>query len=49
MSSIVEECDCVVCGSEGDLVINCKLVDTSDPEAMKILPKDFDVQVMPGN
>ncbi len=49
MSSIVEECDCSVCGNEADLVIDCKLVDTSDPEEMKILLKDFDVQVMPGN
>lgn len=47
MSSIRQECDCVVCGNEADLVIECRLVDTEDPENMKILPKDQDVQVMP--
>jgi hypothetical protein len=46
--SITEQCDCVICGNEADLVIDCKLVDTHDPNDMKVLPKDPDVQVMPG-
>ncbi len=48
MRSITEECECVVCGNEADLVIDCKLVDTGDPDDMKVLRKDWDVQVMPG-
>ncbi|MGC9964238.1 MAG: hypothetical protein ABSE08_02410 [Syntrophobacteraceae bacterium] len=48
MGSIIEECECVICGNEADLVIDCKLVDTVDPDHMKILAKDPDVQVMPG-
>ena len=48
MRSVTEECECVICGNEADLVIDCNLVDTSDPDHMKILPKDADVQVMPG-
>ena len=48
MSSITEECECVVCGNEADLVIDCKLVDTQDPNNIKVLPKDRDVQVLPG-
>ena len=47
MRSVTEECDCVICGNEADLVIDCKLVDTVDPDHMKILPKDWDVQVLP--
>ena len=48
MSSITEECECVVCGNEADLVIECNLVDRQDPDHLKTLPKDRDVQVMPG-
>ena len=48
MRSVTEECECVICGNEADLVIDCNLVDASDPDHMKILPKDSDVQVMPG-
>jgi len=48
MNSIRQECDCVVCGNEANLVIECNLVDISDPKEPKILPKDPDVQVMPG-
>lgn len=48
MRSVTEECECVICGNEADLVIDCNLVDTSDPDHMKILQKDADVQVMPG-
>ena len=49
MRSVTEECECVICGNEADLVIDCNLVDASDSDHMKILPKDLDVQVMPGN
>ncbi len=45
---ITEECECVVCGNEANLVIDCKLVDRRDPDNLKVLPKDPDVQVMPG-
>ncbi len=48
MAQIVEECECVVCGNEAEMVIDCKLVDVSDPDNIKVLPKDRDVQVMPG-
>ena len=48
MSTIRQECDCRVCGNEADLVIDCKLVDFSDPDNPRPLPKDADVQVMPG-
>lgn len=48
MRFINEECDCVICGNEADLVIECNLLDTRDPDNIKILPKDPDVQVMPG-
>jgi hypothetical protein len=48
MSSITEECECVVCGNEANLVIDCKLVDRQDPNNLQVLPKDRDVQVMPG-
>lgn len=48
MRNVVEECECVICGNEADLVIDCKLVDTSDPDNLKPLAKDRDVQVMPG-
>jgi hypothetical protein len=48
MNSIIEECECVLCGNEANLVIDCKLVDTADPDHLEILPKDRDVQVMPG-
>ena len=46
MRSVIEECECVICGNEADLVIDCNLVDTTDPDHMKILQKDRDVQVM---
>ncbi len=45
---IRQECDCVICGNEADLVIDCRLVDFSDPDNPRELPKDLDVQVMPG-
>ncbi len=48
MRSIIEECECVVCGNEADLVVDCRLVDTADPDRLKVLKKDKDVQVMPG-
>jgi len=48
MRSIIEECECVICGNEADLVVDCKLVDTTDPGDLKVLMKDSDVQVMPG-
>ena len=48
MRSIIEECECVICGNEANLVIDCKLIDTGDPDRLRILRKDFDVQVMPG-
>ncbi len=46
MSSITEECECVICGNEADLVIECNLVDRRD--LGHPLPKDPDVQVLPG-
>ncbi len=49
MRPITEECECVVCGNEADLVIDCNLVDTKDPDDLKTLRKDRDVQVMPGS
>jgi hypothetical protein len=48
MRFITEECDCVICGNEANLVIDCRLVSTLDPNNLKTLPKDRDVQVMPG-
>lgn len=48
MRSIIEECECVICGNEADLVVDCKLVDASDPGDLKVVMKDSDVQVMPG-
>ena len=48
MSPIIEECECVICGNEADLVVDCKLVDTADPGNLKPVMKDSDVQVMPG-
>ena len=48
MRSIIEECECVICGNEADLVVDCKLVDVTDPDDLKIMMKDSDVQVMPG-
>lgn len=47
-SRITEDCDCVICGNEANLVIDCKMVEIQDADHMKILPKDPDVQVMPG-
>ncbi len=48
MIPIRQECDCTICGNEADLVIDCNLFDVSDPNNPKLLPKDPDVQVMPG-
>ncbi len=48
MGFIMQECECVVCGNEADLIIDCNLVDARDPDDMKTLMKDIDVQVMPG-
>ncbi|MEM5789616.1 MAG: hypothetical protein AAGU11_20065 [Syntrophobacteraceae bacterium] len=47
MASIREVCDCVVCGNEADLVIECKLVDLENSDEPKVLPMDSDVQVLP--
>ncbi len=46
-SSITEECECVICGNEANLVIECNLVDRNDPDNLHPLPKDKDVQVLP--
>lgn len=48
MAYVTEQCECVMCGNEADLVIDCRLVDTTDPDNIKVLPKDRDVQVLPG-
>jgi len=48
MAYIREECDCVICGNEGNLVIECNIVDTENPDDIKVLPKDPDIQVLPG-
>lgn len=47
MASITQECECVICGNEADLVIECRLLDREDPNKIKILPQDRDVQVLP--
>jgi len=46
MAHIKTECDCVICGNEANLVIDCKLVDV-DPKEPEVIPKDPDIQVMP--
>ncbi len=48
MAFITEQCDCVVCGNEADLVVDCKLLEIKDTNHINVLPKDPDIQVMPG-